>query len=489
MTTIPSIFVIIMLVCIPILAVVTSVVLLCTYQSPMDTFGAALFPKIISVIVMSITFLIPMTLPFDVANVNSGGGLNGVLPYIWQGSFVAIALVITLIIPFVIMFYESGGTDIPIWRQFLCAGISTALIFIIFGGITFGTFWFLGTAQVDIIDVSTTDFSSALSTATAGCTTCTQTGTVLNVSMSFVVYLIAALSVVGWAVFLVLGGIGVSAFPMGFIRTAVLGFMKREALTEEQYRKIQKEIAQETGELIKVGMKVNDLFKGGFVASIPNRKAVRDFQDAVKQVEDDFKLAKKNFEDGGGSIFIPIGSLITGILISIISIAWVVHIILYMTLPTPIYGFLNNLLIFADSLFNGLSWIIYCVFAYYLIVCVVSGNALIARNIPIFSVYPLKWRDTLANGFLVNTGIMLVSSIGALQFLSTAFADWATLSTIDVMFSVMVKNMIYVKFAFQYIHYVFFGFVAIGLVLSILDILWNALRPKKRTDGLKKFFA
>jgi len=491
MATIPNIFLIVMFAVIPVLAVVTSVILLCVFQSPLDTFGAALIPKIISVFTMTLAILIPMILPFDVINANSGGTLSDVLPYVWQGLFVFIAIFATLVIPFIIMFYESGGTDIPIWRQFLCAGISTALIFIIFSGVTVATYFLLGFAEIPVVKYSNIEFSNTLATAVASCTDCqTPDSTNLKVQMSFIVYLIAALSVVGWVFFLVLGGLGVSAFPLGFFREAVIGFRKRQKIDENQYRTIQREIAKQTTELIQLGVKVNDLFKGGFVASPANRKAMRDFQDAVKQVEEDFNLAKRNFEDGGGTIFIPIGLLIAGVLVTFVSIVWIVHIVIYLVVNPPLFGFLNVLFSVVDEyIFSGISWILYMFFAYYMIVCVVSGNSLIARNIPIFSVYPLKYRDTLANGFLVNTGIMLISALGTIQFLTTAFADWAVLSTVGVMFTVIVKNMIYVNFAFRYIHYVFFGFVALGFVISVIDILYNALRPKQPLEGLKKYLA
>lgn len=54
--------------------------------------------------------LIPILLPFDVANQSQFGGLDNVTPILWQIVFSFVAFMVVIVLPFCIIYYESQNS-------------------------------------------------------------------------------------------------------------------------------------------------------------------------------------------------------------------------------------------------------------------------------------------------------------------------------------------------------------------------------------------
>jgi len=140
----------------------------------------------------------------------------------------------------------------------------------------------------------------------------------------------------------------------------------------------------------------------------------------------------------------------------------------------PIFPFLNSLLdVLETQVFPVLAWAVYLFFVYYLLLTVLYGVVRIFSNVPFINFYPMRYRDTLLNGFLVNCGIMLLASVTVCQFCAQAFSGYARYTAINSMFETYICNMIYIKYFFKYVYYVFFGFIFIGFFAAIFELLYQ----------------
>lgn len=123
----------------------------------------------------------------------------------------------------------------------------------------------------------------------------------------------------------------------------------------------------------------------------------------------------------------------------LLSFLWFVHMILYMLPFFTIWPFLNLLFYGLDRFLPLLGAVGYAIFTAYLVICVIYGNIAIMSKMPLISVYPIVWKDTMTNAFLFNTGLLLLESFTIMQFVASAFAGYAQFTAINSMFNVYIK--------------------------------------------------
>jgi len=246
--------------------------------------------------------------------------------------------------------------------------------------------------------------------------------------------------------------------------------------------------------------KINE--KANFFVDLKTRNLMRVFEDVVTQEDENYKKSKKSYEKGGDGLIIPLCCLGCGICIGCVSFIWIIHIIINMILPT---GFtllgLSFFMIYINGFLPPFAWGIYLFFTYYLLACVVVGNVRVFSRIPILkNIFPLTYKDTMLNSFMINANLLLLSSLAIIQFTTTAFRDYLNGTAIYGFFS-FVNNMFIIGYFFQYVHYAVFVFCFFGIVIGIIDIiidlfglcrkidpsLKNSLKPL--SDKLDKKFA
>ena len=106
--------------------------------------------------------------------------------------------------------------------------------------------------------------------------------------------------------------------------------------------------------------------------------------------------------------------------------------IMYMAIP-PGYNLLglNIVLIYTNLFLPPIAWVIYLFFVYFLIGCVIVGNVRVFSYIPILkNIFPLVYKGTMLNSFMINACIMLVTSLAIIQFTTTAFTAYVNGSAI-----------------------------------------------------------
>jgi LMBR1 domain-containing protein 1 len=102
-----------------------------------------------------------------------------------------------------------------------------------------------------------------------------------------------------------------------------------------------------------------------------------------------------------------------------------------MITPTPLWGGLNYLFQYLDLAFPLFGLIAYAIFTFYLLIAIIVGNITIASKLPLVSIYPIRYKDTLTTSFLYNTGLLLLGSFTVVQFAADAFSQYARFTSLD----------------------------------------------------------
>ncbi|GJP75354.1 hypothetical protein CLOP_g5811 [Closterium sp. NIES-67] len=162
------------------------------------------------------------------------------------------------------------------------------------------------------------------------------------------------------------------------------------------------------------------------------------------------------------TVFVYIGKLIFGIIGLGISVAWIVHIIIYMLIQPPASAFLNSFFIMLDRWWGLLGTGAFSVFCFYLFLAVMSGEMYLGLNILLLSIHPMRWNATLMSSFLFNVALILCCATSAIQFCAKAFAAYAQETAVQEIFGHTLENLqgiryLYVFNLFQYIFIVMFA--------------------------------
>jgi hypothetical protein len=71
------------------------------------------------------------------------------------------------------------------------------------------------------------------------------------------------------------------------------------------------------------------------------------------------------------------------------------------------------------------------VYSYYLLACAVKGNFKLGLRFFIWKIYPMELHKTYMNAFLVNTWVILLCSVPAVQFCAWAFPIYARYTDVN----------------------------------------------------------
>lgn len=384
---VPNIFLIILLVVIPVLFVFFSFLFVVFFASPVDRFQA-ICPKIVVILGMTMAGCAVLFLPFDVWNNTQGGGLTNATPIIWQIVFAVMAAFIVIVIPFSMFYFEAYDSDKDpvknVISQTIWASIGAFIVFIVVGVVIGVTYIWLGFASIPVTSQTSGFAATSLGAVDVYCSSCYALSTSIVTRMGIVVYITACLCIAGWFVFIICGGCGMSALPIMLILACI---KKPKRIKMDEFTLEQKKFAIRANNLIEAGKKVEQLRKEPRART--NLKTVRlyqDFKKAVYQCEEEYKFVKTQFEKGGGNIFLYAFAFILGIFCAIITVLWIVHIILYLITPIPLWPGLNFLFYYLDLGFPLFGLIAYSIFTFYLLISIIFGNIRIAGRLPLVSI-------------------------------------------------------------------------------------------------------
>lgn len=482
------------------LVVASNVYILVAYSHPEDK-NQAWGPKIIVVFGLSLAVFSILMYPLDIANVHacaaniSPSACTYTLPMyeLWLASFIMMLSMAFAVIPFTVFYYEADS-DFKFFQKIKSAAIWTFLLLLILGliiGIAYGLAGYViwnvqllqsGTAPLGDLATLVLPGKSAYpcllfptadpvvapfppapppgaapaaspppppnpvpgSRVTVQCVAnLPNTAWIMTREMkmrvTLLIYIIAIQSIIGWFLFLVFAGVGLLAAPIDWI----LQFMgrPRSTITKSEYMRRGRLICQRAKECVNMANMLRRQEK--------DRRWRTNYKRLEREVnsleEDEYQLERvyPQGEDGESRwVLFMIGFYVTGfmgVIGIILSLAWLAQIIVYMLPPAgPLDPLLNTAFVLLDRVFPLLGVLAFGGFCLYLQAVAMKGNFMLGLNFVIVKLYPMRPGATLVSSLLVNTAIILVMTPAILQFCATAFAVYASNSSIFDIFGVQV---------------------------------------------------
>jgi len=407
-----------------------------------------------------------LLLPLDVAQRGSPyGGIP--MDYMWLCVYCLIALLSIILLPFSIFFYEADDPDNP--GQCGEAMKATLILFVIVAGLFAVGYIFLGFSDVPIVELSAPLISA--NTVAASCTgVCgtSSTGSYVTYVVSVITFLIATLSVFGWVLFVIFGGIGLTALPIDLINS----FRERpNPISQDTYKERVIHIGEQAEKLIKQGLEQQSK------KNKSSRKEKNEWKTQVWVLAKEYDMNEIAFKKKGGPVIVYYLQLIMGIFGGLLSILWIVQICVWTNTAT--YPLINYLFIVMDGIWQFFGVLFFGIFAYWLLWCVIMGNYKWGIRVPLFfTIHPMKPHETLINSILVNTLLILMSSVAAVHLCADSFSLYTRITTANSIFSVAIKNLRGLYWFWLVIRWVLVGIAG----LAGIYFIW---RP---TDRDKKIY-
>lgn len=424
-----------------IMVVIANIYILVYFQHEDDK-NLAIFPKIVVVSGLTLACVAVLLLPMDVANAATFGDLPMVL--LWQIVYMAIAILCVFVIPFALFYYEAEDPESnssQFWTALKYEAITVVVAFITL----IIMYTFLGWVDIPIrgYESGTKDIDEEVSSSCPD--ECTGKSFIMTLGVTPPVYVMALIAFIGWFFFVLFGGIGLAALPLDLISD----FQNRpKGIDLAEYADQKIKLNERANKLIEIG---KNFEKEGRLQkqSRGNKKIFNKFKQAVFFLEKDWELLKIQYKQRGGNPLAYWFWLLVGIICSVLSIFWVIHICLFVFPETPVDGFLNNYFMALDGFFPLFGVITYCMFCFYLLWCVVKGCMKFGMRFFFLRIHPMRVGGTMMNSFLFNTSMILICSVSVVQFCATAFSTYARLTAIDMIFGVQVRNLRFLQFFFQ----------------------------------------
>lgn len=469
-----DIFLLIATILVAVIIVAVNTYLLAIYIHPDDRgFGASLFPKILVVFGLTLSWGMVLMLPLDVANSQgTGGGLN--MDLFWEIVIILTAVILVILIPFAYTYYETDETK-TFRRRLGVAILYTLLTIIGFGVAFFVTYLLFNDASIPIENVTITTASLTLSSSTYTAPTIAPTivDTTIELDVSITVYTMAFFSFIGWILVVFFGGMGLFSVPMDLINAYRNKPMKRNKKDLDQCKadlQLKLEGLIHMGQEIEITQRDAEstrgfLAKRSAVAKV--NKTVNKFKASILTLEEEFEKYAQEVNYVRINPLVYKFKLVLGIFFFLVSTLWWIHTLLSSIAVSTFLSDLFNKL--EDQLSLGfIASILFSCLAVYLLVVVTKGNVKFGLNIPfLFTIHPMKANETLMNSFLFNVWMILTAAIGVVQFLTTTFAQYTRLTSAQFYFDTQVKYMTFFNWFFN--HNVFeYAFLA----WSILTLVW-----------------
>lgn len=273
-------------------------------------------------------------------------------------------------------------------------------------------------------------------------------------AVTFPVYVVALTSFVGWFLFAIFGGIGLTALPLDLL----IGYKDRPIpLNSEQIAELKMSLQNRSKELVEIGAslrKERAAWKGdpslGWLAKKrregKDKVGINQFKQMVFLLEKDVEELKECSltKDAYNPLF-HVAKLIGGVFGCIVSVLWLAHIVLYMLLTdaagTPLSPFLNKFLIQFDVWFPLGGAVSVAVLNLYLLACAIKGCFKFGMRFFLINLHPMKYNGTYMNSFLFNAALISLCAFPVVQFSTTAFAAYARYTDASVLFGAQVQYL------------------------------------------------
>ena len=490
----------IMILIMTIALLITNVYILIYYSHPEDKesiIGYVL--KGIVIIGLTLAWCQVLMIPLDVSNNRTfGGGIN--MRVFWLIIFVITLIYILVIFPISSSLYEAQDewTFCEKMKHSLCTFLITIIFFV---GITALLYATIGSTDIPIKAIEckipvTLHYSNEEVNFNDICSGKVE-DKAINLKVNIIIYSMAVLTFVSWAVFALFGGIGLASVPLDFL----ISFRNRpKTLNNADVQDRKNILFEEIEELQKLGEEITTMEANGAQKKLfftPTRRNYNrkknEFTSRFALVQKEFDILNKNnyLEDSFSVVFyyllIPLF-----LLTSILTILWIIqficsyfYILKGLKDRRPGYPFLSYMLIFfQDHDVSFLSFLFFGILTLYLLFCVMKGNFKFGvRFLCCWSVHPMEKGKTYMNSFLFNISLILLGSMAITQFVSDCLSDYVAFTDIDTLFNSLIKNLKFFKYFYRY-----YVFQYILFVIFVVSLIYLIYKPIDQPNSLNKRF-
>lgn len=442
-------------------------------QHPDDK-NTAYLPKLVILFGLYLSCANVLILPYDVVNTKNDGDLD--MESLWIISFYATAIFLFFLIPFAYFYYENESD--PFDREEsenkcgdtqLCQGLKWSILLT-------SSFFILIIISYYAIYETTNDDDNDITQQNASNTD----------DVTFTEFATGVLAFLGWFVFVIFAGMGLIALPYDLFNEFRF---RPKPIDINKYAQEKKKIGERAKLLKKAGeeLKTEKLRQIGKRVS---RRHKREFQVTMNKFENALYLLKRDFyhlqmsykKRGGNPIWYWV-KLLVSIIGGSISIMWYIHIIIFILPDDPEDDFLNTMFDdLTDNSFPVIGVMAFSCYAFWLLLCVIKGNFRFGLRFAFCCpVFPVELENTLYNAFLVNTWLILLSSIVVVQFCAIAFPVYAENTEINKIFNQKLMTIGFFEAFFE--NHVF---IYTLLIMSGLTGVWLWCCPKNKALSVEK---
>ena len=302
------------------------------------------------------------------------------------------------------------------------------------------------------------------------------------------IFMIVFLIFVGWFIFVVFCGIGLTALPLDLILD-YFGRPRQQTATQLAKTRI---ILREKTDALMHKMKelegdYNDLeyagdTRGWFGFGSKSRKFKKQkarLSQNIEKLEQVYDIYKKESEVNSNPL-VYLCYLLVGIFLFVVNFFLILHVVLYRIIykdGEPLNRFLNDFLVWVEfDIARFFSTLILLLIGVDLLFCTLKGNVKFGLRIFILfgTIHKIKLRETFMNTFLFNLGLVLLATPVILHFQMDIFAYYLTNRTYAFFFVEVFRNMDFFKFFYD--KKIFYYAL---LIWSLLAFVYLMFRPRK----------
>lgn len=438
-----------------------------------------------------------LLLPLDVGNrgglVGCGfwnedcGGLD--MDLVWQMVYVIIAGLVVIVLPYTIFYYEADDRDSKqkerIWwtafkYMLVSVVISVTLLVILYAllrqtyipvsYVVMGTDWETTWMTTDVAPPAAWECGRV---SDGGCELIPH---VLQMDVTFVIFLAGLLAFLGWFIFVIYGAIGFVALPLDLFNAFI---HRRKLMDGRKVKAFQATLRSRCEQLMAMCDALKEEwedYNAKTHSQLERRRQrkvhevqlnkLRVLVDTLEGEAEDLRMSSPA-EFQNNNVLVPWIKLFFGIIFSLMTLLWLTHIVIYMVLGEM--PFLNDYLIWFDGWFPLFGTLTVGAFALYLLLAVVKGNMKFGSRFFIIKVHPMVPHKTFVNSMIFNLMLVLLCVLPVVQFASEAFRDYARLTSVDVIFGSTIKHMEFFRYFFENkaFLYAFLGLTFLALVYFV----------------------
>ncbi|KAM3141438.1 hypothetical protein pb186bvf_006556 [Paramecium bursaria] len=410
---------------------------------------------------------------------------NDIMESTWYGVYISILIMVGFLIP-VAQFYYESDEEKSFGKRVLEVICYESILLVVLTILLFPIYLLL-------------HFQYPLDIAASSPSNQSKSQTIVSIPTSFPVFCMGFMAFIGWFLFVLFGGVGLSALPMDLINE----FLNRPKLIKSSDAASKKvALKQQAVALIEQGTRIKGIksydikiekekeieLVNGYWNKRKQKSQVKTeakkFEAAVLALQEEHEIFKIELDYMNQS---PLGfvlKLIGGVIFAIMSILWWFQILLYMCIRPggfPLVGFLNTMFTYLEkTVMSFLGTILLAFFSIYLLACTQKGNIKFGLKIPfLFTIHPMKVNETWMNSFLFNVNLILITSVAVTQFVCQAFSEYTQGTEISLMFSGQIYYLSFFTWFFS------------NNVFEITLLTWSAVvliylivRPPQKSQAL-----